>query len=159
MNDITTPDSAAACLVAAAEHSEAVEAVVELSEGTWLVHFETGGECVVEWAESPRRLVVTTALGEPGDAARARVHEAGLTFNLLWGELGCMRLAKDDEDDNLLLIGDVFPGDGGEAHVLLANELLRIEGLRLFWSMYIDRAGNTPDQAAPDVTSMMLTRA
>lgn len=159
MTDISTPESAAACLVAAAEHSEAVEAVVELNEGTWLVHFETGGECVVEWAESPTRLVVTTALGEPGDAARAQVHEAALTFNLLWGEMGCLRLAKDDQDHHLLLIGDLFPDDSGNAAVALANELLRIEGLRLFWSMYIDRAGSDPDQPAPDVASMILTRA
>lgn len=157
MTALHTPEDAAACLVAAAEHSEAFEAVVELQEGTWLVHFETGGECVVEWAEHPRRLVLTTALGEPRSEVRAKVHAAALTFNLLWGELGCMRLAKDDEDENLLLINDVFPDDESTRHIVVANELLRIEGLRLLWSMYID--GADTQEEAPVMPSAMLTRA
>lgn len=158
MTELRTPEEAAACLVAAAEHSEAVEAVVELREATWLVHFETGGECVVEWAQHPLRLVLTTALGEPAPEARAKVHSAALTFNLLWGELGSMRLAKDDEDDNLLLINDVFPEDESNRHIVLANEMLRLEGLRLLWSMYIENAV-AADGEAPKVPSAMLTRA
>ncbi len=74
MSTIDTPDSAAQCLGAAAEHCEALEAVVELMPGSWFVHFETGGECLVEWAASPTRLVVTTGVGEPRESARARVH-------------------------------------------------------------------------------------
>lgn len=158
MTELRTPEEAAACLVAAAEHSEAVEAVVELREATWLVHFETGGECVVEWAQHPLRLVLTTALGEPAPEARAKVHSAALTFNLLWGELGSMRLAKDDEDENLLLINDVFPQDESSRHIVLANEMLRLEGLRLLWSMYIESAV-AADGEAPKVPSAMLTRA
>jgi hypothetical protein len=157
MTALHTPEDAASCLVAAAEHSEAFEAVVELQQGTWLVHFETGGECVVEWAEHPRRLVLTTALGEPRPETRAKVHAAALTFNLLWGELGCMRLAKDDEDENLLLINDVFPEEESTKHIVVANELLRIEGLRLLWAMYIDGADS--QEAAPAMPSAMLTRA
>ena len=158
MTELRTPEDAAACLVAAAEHSEAVEAVVELREATWLVHLETGGECVVEWAQHPTRLVLTTALGEPSEAARPKVHSAALTFNLLWGELGSMRLAKDDEDENLLLINDVFLEDESNRHIVLANELLRLEGLRLLWTMYIEGADSSNSEA-PKVPSAMLTRA
>lgn len=158
MTELHTPEDAAACLVAAAEHSEAVEAVVELREATWLVHLETGGECVVEWAQHPTRLVLTTALGEPSVAARPKVHSAALTFNLLWGELGCMRLAKDDEDETLLLINDVFLEDESNRHIVLANELLRLEGLRLLWTMYIEGADSSNSEV-PKVPSAMLTRA
>ena len=158
MTDLRTPEDAAACLVAAAEHSEAVEAVVELREATWLVHLETGGECVVEWAQHPTRLVLTTALGEPSEAARPKVHSAALTFILLWGELGSMRLAKDDEDETLLLINDVFLEDESNRHIVLANELLRLEGLRLLWTMYIEGADSS-NSDAPKVPSAMLTRA
>ena len=140
MNAFSSPESTARCLVAAAEHCEALEAVVELAPGTWFVHFETGGECLVEWAESPTRLVVTAGVGEPCETARASVHASCLAFNTLWSEMGAMRLAKDDDDAQLLLINDVVADDGDEAHVALTNALLRHEGLRLFWSLIVESA-------------------
>ena len=128
MNALTSPDTAAQCLVAAAEYCEALEAVVEMAPGVWFVHFETGGECLVEWADEPRRLVVTAGVGEPTAQARASIHASCLTFNALWSSLGAMRLAND-----LVCEGENLP-------VQLANNLLRHEGLRLFWSMVIDSA-------------------
>ncbi len=149
MSTIDTPDSAAQCLVAAAEHCEALEAVVELMPGSWFVHFETGGECLVEWATSPTRLVVTTGVGEPRESARASVHASCLEFNTLWSEMGSMRLAKDDEDAQLLLINDFTVDDGEVAHVALANALLRHEGMRLFWSLIVDNATDAPGAGRP----------
>jgi hypothetical protein len=146
MNALSAPDAAAHCLVAAAEYCEALEAVLELSPGTWLVHFETGGECLVEWAESPRRLVLTASVGEPNTSARAAIHANCLAFNTLWSDMGAMRLAKDHEDDQLLLINDLSIDDDEPAHVALANALLRQEGMRLFWSLVVDNA--TQESAA-----------
>jgi hypothetical protein len=154
MNAISTPDAAAQCLVAAAQYCEALEAVVEMAPGVWFVHFETGGECLVEWSDEPTRLVVTAGVGEPEPEARAGLHASCLTFNTLWSELGAMRLAKDDDSDQLLLINDVTC-DGEDAHVQLANSLLRHEGLRLFWTLVVENA--TSDQAGVVRSLDMLT--
>lgn len=139
MNALTSPDAAARCLVAAAEYCEALEAVVEMAPGVWFVHFETGGECLVEWADEPTRLVVTAGVGEPNAQARPGIHASCLAFNALWSSLGAMRLAKDDDSDQLLLVNDLVC-EGENPHVQLANHLLRHEGLRLFWSMVVDQA-------------------
>ena len=139
MNALTSPDTAAQCLVAAAEYCEALEAVVEMAPGVWFVHFETGGECLIEWADEPRRLVVTAGVGEPTAQARASIHASCLTFNALWSSLGAMRLAKDDDGDQLLLVNDLVC-EGENLPVQLANNLLRHEGLRLFLSMVVDGA-------------------
>lgn len=142
MIELNTPESAARCLVAAAEHCEALVAVVELSPGTWFVQFETGGECVVEWAERPARLVLTAGVGEPRDSAREGIYASCLEFNTLWSEIGSMRLAKDDEDTQLLLISDFTADDEEKPHVALAHALLRLEGMRLFWSLIVDNAAD-----------------
>lgn len=144
MNAITTPDAAAECLVAAAQYCEALEAVVEMAPGAWFVHFETGGECLVEWAEEPNRLVITAGVGEPDPKARAELHASCLTFNALWSTLGAMRLAKDDDSDQLLLVNDVAC-DSENPHVQLANNLLRHEGLRLFWTLLVENATGEQD--------------
>ncbi|MBX3610703.1 MAG: type III secretion system chaperone [Hydrogenophaga sp.] len=159
MNAIATPESAAHCLVAAAEYCEALEAVVELAPGTWFVHFETGGECLVEWAESPTRLVVTTGVGEPRESARAGIYASCLEFNTLWSEMGSMRLAKDDEDEQLLLINDFSVDDEHEAHVELANALLRQEGMRLFWSLIVDNATDEASAARRPLDMLAMQRA
>jgi hypothetical protein len=159
MNAIPSPDAAARCLVAAAEHAEAMEAVVELSPGTWFVHFETGGECLVEWAESPNRLVITTGIGQPREEVQAKVHASCLSFNTLWSELGAMRLARDDEDGHLLLINDVQLDDAESAHVLLANTLLRHEGMRLFWTMLVENADAGDGGPSKALDMMALQRA
>lgn len=149
MNTLSSPEAAAHCLVAAAEYCEALEAVVELMPGTWLVHFETGGECLVEWAASPRHLVLTAGVGEPSTPARAGIHASCLEFNTLWSEMGAMRLAKDHEDDQLLIINDLTLDDEEQAHVDLANALLRQEGMRLFWSLIVDNATQENAEARP----------
>jgi len=159
MNAFSSPDAAARCLVAAAEHAEAMEAVVELAPGSWFVHFETGGECLVEWAEAPHRLVITAGIGQPRPEAQARVHATCLGFNTLWTELGAMRLARDDEDGELLLINDVQAGDDAPAHVLLANTLLRHEGMRLFWTLLVNNADTGDDPPSRALDLLALQRA
>lgn len=158
MNALSSPKAAAHCLVAAAEYCEALEAVLELMPGTWLVHFETGGECLVEWAENPRRLVLTAGVGEPEASARANIHASCLAFNTLWSDMGAMRLAKDHEDDQLLLINDLRIDDDEQAHVELASALLRQEGMRLFWSLVVNNAAHD-DAAGRPLDLLAMQRA
>lgn len=159
MNAFSSPDAAARCLVAAAEHAEALEAVIELAPGSWFVHFETGGECLVEWADSPSRLVITAGVGQPRPEVQAKVHATCLGFNTLWSELGAMRLARDDEDGELLLINDLQAGDPAEAPVLLANTLLRHEGMRLFWTLLVNNAETSEDNPSRALDLIALQRA
>lgn len=159
MNAFSSADAAARCLVAAAEHAEALEAVIELAPGSWFVHFETGGECLVEWAESPHRLVITAGVGQPRPEVQAKVHATCLGFNTLWSELGAMRLARDDDDGELLLINDLQAADAAEAPVLLANTLLRHEGMRLLWTLLVNNAETNEDNPSRALDLLALQRA
>lgn len=122
-------------LVQAAHRTNSVVAVDELDEGTWVVQFEGGAQCGVEFAATPYRLVLTAPIGTVPESHRNHVHRTALHFNLLWQPTGGARIGLDHDDDTLMLMREVSV----ELLQLEALEvyLERFEDLRAWWLRFI----------------------
>ena len=98
-------------LVEVGPEARNLSVIVQDDESTWTLAFEDEITVLVliEWAEQPHRLVLSTDVGRPPDARAAEVHAAALSYNLLWRETGGARVGMGGEEGDLLLIREIDP--------------------------------------------------
>lgn len=132
--------------------------LVEPQPGTWYLLFNGGGAYRAEWSEAWARLVLTADLGFPTEGAERHALNLALTYNALWREVGPLRMARDGENGELVLIGELDLAER-DAHSL-DSALLHFEGLRRRWAHALlhaaDRAGEAP--LAPPLLERLVDR-
>lgn len=124
--------------------------LTEIDEASWLVTFGDEDEgCLVEWSERWSRLVLTAELGMPSEDVALAAYKRALAYNATWHDVGSLRIAMDDEDGVLLLIGEIAPDD--DLADGLAPVLQQFDELRRWWKAAIDSpspvASTDPSQA------------
>ncbi len=61
-----------------------IEAVIQSEDKNWAIQFEDQSIIMLEWAERPDRIVLSSMLGIPSETMQLSVYEALLCYNLLW---------------------------------------------------------------------------
>lgn len=103
--------------------------------GTWSVQFEDDSIVQSTWSDAPPRLVFEASLGAPHLQNRSRVHEAVLTYNMLWQQTGGARIGLAGDDGELMLIVDL-PAQGLEP-AQLHHTLDRMKAVAASWAQFV----------------------
>jgi hypothetical protein len=77
-------------------------------ESEWLVAFDGDLSAVIEWAEDPPRLVLSSPVGRPPVDRRFVVYESLLSFNMLWRDNGGCRIALNGADGEVVVLLDLI---------------------------------------------------
>ena len=107
-------------------------------DASWWVGFHHGGGFAVEWSGPWACVVFTAGLGLPPPGGELAALNLALSYNALWREVGHLRIARDGDQGELMLIGELGPDDGDPDTFNAA--LLHFESLQRWWSDAMARA-------------------
>jgi len=127
----------------------------ETDATSWAVEFDSGEGFELEWCAEGSRLVLIAALGVPPPEGEIAALNLALSYNALWREIGDLRIARDGDDGELMLIGELGPEDG-EPETFLAA-LQHFESLQRWWTQAIAKTSE-PGDAAPVDHALLLGR-
>lgn len=130
--------------------------VTSLDNSSWLIELTSGDDILAEWVTNPSRLVLTTALGRPEPEHELLAYKLALTYNAQCHHNGTLRLARDHQDGDLLLMADMYPT--GSVMSGLAQELMRFEASRVLWeaALYGIRHSEPSEPSAIDATGLRI---
>ena len=147
MPEIRHVNDAAALLVQASQPLVERFTLIHTAAAEWCVLVEDGGAFELVWSSEWNRLMLIGALGLPAAQRELRALNMALSYNALWRETGCLRMARDAEDGSLLLIGQIdLQGSAPEA---VGTALLHFEVLRRGWSEALSGEGAAPPAGGP----------
>jgi hypothetical protein len=124
-----------------------IEAVIQSEEKNWAIQFEDQSIIMLEWAERPDRIVLSSMLGIPSETMQLSVYEALLCYNLLWKDTGGVKMALAGPGGDLMLLYELY------ADQLMLNDLQIVisnfSNISHVWSVYVtgesqELVGNTP---------------
>lgn len=140
---LTDAEDALRLLTQAAERLPQIIRIAEADELSWFLEFADGEGFLVEWSSEWSRLVLTADLGVPPPQGELAALNLALSYNALWRDIGDLRIARDGEGGELLLIGELGPDDGDPETVDAA--LLHFDTLRRWWTEAIARGADGGD--------------
>jgi len=142
-------------LTQASERLTQITGLTETEDATWFIDFQGDGGFMAEWSTDWTRLVLTADLGQPTPEGELSALNLALSYNALWREIGDLRIARDGDEGELMLIGELGPEDGDPETFNAA--LLHFEALRRWWVDAIARAA-TSNPAPPAPPGVMFDR-
>lgn len=123
--------------------------LVQTGELAWWVLFLDGGSFRIEWSGKWARLVLTGVLCMPTPQRERTALNLALSYNALWHEVGNLRMARENQAEPLVLIGE-FDGQHAEA---LGRALLHFEGLRRCWGQILAGDAESLPKPLPSLLS------
>lgn len=112
-----------------------VDAILQTDDTTWAVQFDDDRAILIEWADDPRRLVLSAILGRASSATQIAVYETLLSYNLLWKETGGVRMALDGPEGDVMLIYDLYEDQLTESE--LRTVMVNFADLAALWTEYV----------------------
>lgn len=122
-----------------------INAVMQSEEGSWAVEFDDETVVLLDWAEQPNRLVLSSSLGQVRPEMRLKVYETLLSYNLLWQETGGVKTALGGPDGEASLLYEMFVDDLVLAD--LRTVLLNFAQLTRLWTAYVESDESAPVRA------------
>lgn len=80
-----------------------IDAVVQTEEPSWAIQYSDETIVIIEAAEEPARIVLSSELGSPNDSIQLPVYETLLCYNLLWRETGGVKIGLAGPKGALIL--------------------------------------------------------
>lgn len=80
-----------------------IDAVVQTEEPSWAIQYSDETIVIIEVAEEPERIVISSELGSPNDSLQLPVYETLLCYNLLWRETGGVKIGLAGPKGALIL--------------------------------------------------------
>jgi len=130
-----------------------IEAVIQSENTNWAIQFEDQSIVMLEWAEQPDRVVLTTLLGTPSEAMQLSVYETLLCYNLLWKDTGGVKMALSGPGGELVLLYELHAPNLNlnELQVVLTNFL----SIAQVWSVYVTGESENPVAGTPGPMDML----
>jgi hypothetical protein len=127
-----------------------IEAVIQSEEKNWAIQFEDQSIVMLEWTDSPDRVVLSAMLGTASESMQLSVYETLLCYNLLWKDTGGVKMALSGPGGELVLLYELFASNLSlnELQTVLANFV----SIAQVWSVYVT---GESDQAAPALPSSL----
>ena len=130
-----------------------IEAVIQSEEKNWAIQFEDQSIVMLEWAESPDRVVLTAMLGVPSETMQLSVYETLLCYNLLWKDTGGVKMALSGPSGELVLLYELFASNLNRNE--LQTVLINFVSISQVWSVYVTGEGEQPASNLPSPTDML----
>jgi hypothetical protein len=113
METLTDPAALTNRLVDVAPLTDKITAIDQADDGAWALQFSDKTVVLMEWATSPDRIVLSSALGTPPSERAEELFGVALSFSTLWRDSCGARLGLGGEGGELLLIRDLHSGTAG----------------------------------------------
>lgn len=84
-----------------------IDAVVQTEDPSWAVQFADETVIILEAAEEPSRIVLSSELGSPTDSLQLPIYETLLCYNLLWRETGGVKIGLAGPKGALILSSEL----------------------------------------------------
>ncbi len=147
MLTLNTAEDAARLLKQAQERIGERVRFVPLQPLHWRVVFDDGGAFQIEWSDTWGRLVLIAELGVPSVDGERQALNLALAYNAQWRQVGNLRMARDSDDGELILIGEL--GREAQAPETFDAALLHFEGLRRWWGGVLMHVGSEAVEPPP----------
>ena len=130
-----------------------IEAVIQSEDKNWAIQFEDQSIVMLEWAEQPDRVVLTTLLVTPSESMQLSVYETLLCYNLLWKDTGGVKMALSGPGGELVLLYEMFASslNLADMQVVLTNFL----SIAQVWGTYVTGESENPVTGAPGPMDML----
>ena len=119
-----------------------IEAVIQSEEKNWAIQFDDQSIVMLEWAEKPDRIVLSSMLGSPSEDMQLSVYETLLCYNLLWKDTGGVKMALAGPGGELILLYELHASDVmlNDMQTILSNFV----SIAQVWSVYVMGEGGQP---------------
>ncbi len=130
-----------------------IEAVIQSEDKNWAIQFSDQAIVMLEWAEDPDRVVLTSLLGAPSESMQLSVYETLLCYNLLWKDTGGVKMALSGPGGDLVVIYELFSADLtlGELQTVLTNFV----SIAQIWTVYVTGESEQPGVPLPGSMDML----
>ncbi|WP_322470430.1 type III secretion system chaperone [Hydrogenophaga sp. SNF1] len=155
MHALNDASDARRLITQAGQRLAQITGITEVDDGSWCIDFDGGDGFAAEWSPGGSRLVLTADLGLPTPEGELSALNLALSYNALWREIGDLRIARDGDEGELMLIGELGPEDS-EPETFNAA-LLHFVALRRWWADAIARAASA-NPAPPAPPGVMFER-
>jgi hypothetical protein len=115
-----------------------IDAVVQTEEPSWAIQFSDESIMVIEPADEPARLVLSSELGTAPEAAERQLYEALLSYNLLWRDSGGLKIGLAGPKGSLIINWELCLE--GLTLLDLQSALARFRKVTASWQHYVASA-------------------
>jgi len=115
-----------------------IDAIVQTEDPSWAIQFSDETIIILEPADDPSRIVVSTELGAAAEAQQRTVYETMLCYNLMWRDSGGVKIGLAGPQGALIISTDVCI----ESLTLqeLKQEIQRFLTIARSWAQYVGKA-------------------
>ncbi|CAM8647640.1 MAG: type III secretion system chaperone [Burkholderiaceae bacterium] len=133
-----------------------VDAIVQTEDPSWAIQFSDETIIILEPADDPSRVVISTELGAAVEAQQRRVYETMLCYNLMWRDSGGVKIGLAGPQGALIISTDVCIE--GLTLQDLKQEIERFLQIARSWTQYVGKAdaGEAPPLPGMDAGSVHL---
>lgn len=133
-----------------------VDAIVQTEDPSWAIQFSDETIIILEPADDPSRVVISTELGAAVEAQQRRVYETMLCYNLMWRDSGGVKIGLAGPQGALIISTDVCIE--GLTLQDLKQEIERFLQIARSWTQYVGKAdaGEAPPLPGMDAGSVYL---
>ena len=133
-----------------------VDAIIQTEDPSWAIQFSDETIIILEPADDPSRVVISTELGAAVEAQQRRVYETMLCYNLMWRDSGGVKIGLAGPQGALIISTDVCIE--GLTLQDLKQEIERFLQIARSWTQYVGKAdaGEAPPLPGMDAGSVHL---
>ena len=115
-----------------------IDAIVQTEDPSWAIQFSDETIIILEAADDPSRIVISTELGAAAEAQQRAVYETMLCYNLMWRDSGGVKIGLAGPQGALIISTDVCI----ESLTLqeLKQEIQRFLTIARSWAQYVGKA-------------------
>ena len=115
-----------------------IDAIVQTEDPSWAIQFSDEAIIILEPADDPSRIVISTELGAAAEAQQRTVYETMLCYNLMWRDSGGVKIGLAGPQGALIISTDVCI----ESLTLqeLTQEIQRFLTIARSWMQYVGKA-------------------
>lgn len=130
-----------------------IQAVIQSEDTNWAIQFNDQSIVMLEWVNSPDRVVLTSMLGVPSESMQLTVYETLLCYNLLWKDTGGVKMALSGPGGELVVIYELFAADLtlSELQTVLTNFV----SIAQIWMVYVTGENEQLGVAPPGSMEML----
>ena len=134
----------------------AIDAIVQTEDPSWAIQFGDESIILLESAEEPARIVISTELGSAAEAQQRAIYETMLCYNLMWRDSGGIKIGLAGPQGALIISTDVCIE--GLTLQQLQQEIEGFLKIARSWTQYVGKAesGEAPPLPGMDAGSLHL---
>ncbi len=134
----------------------AIDAIVQTEDPSWAIQFGDESIILLEPAEEPARIVISTELGSAAEAQQRTIYETMLCYNLMWRDSGGIKIGLAGPQGALIISTDVCIE--GLTLQQLQQEIEGFLKIARSWTQYVGKAesGEAPPLPGMDAGSLHL---